>query len=326
MKILFIPTINPGPQGDLLEMTILRGLREVMGQDCVDYPRKKIMYHDFSQSPRERLHGRGFSLLYTPIPDLEPGVRESIFQSSFDAVIYGDGHIYGERVRIPEIDRLANGNSWIIDGHDLYGGAPIKVMHEGEEVIGCQFNKSFKRELLTLPDEERKIYPTGFGVPLERILDIDLGAKSQLYQKTAPDYAAFRQISDLGGGFSHHKFTEESEYYEDLSKSWFGLTCKKGGWDTLRHYEIIAAGTVLLFRDLDKKPKYCSPQGIPAPSYSSPEDLKRIVEELLPGGKPGDAYLNLLEEQRKWLLENGTTRARANYIIKVIRDEKNTRH
>ena len=37
----------------------------------------------------------------------------------------------------------------------------------------------------------------------------------------------FKEIKDcgVGGGFQHHIFTEEEDYYEDLSKSWFGLTC-----------------------------------------------------------------------------------------------------
>ena len=63
MRLLFVPTINPDCQNDLLEVSILHGLRSILGKDCVDYPRKKIMYHDFSDSPKDSLHGRGFSLL-----------------------------------------------------------------------------------------------------------------------------------------------------------------------------------------------------------------------------------------------------------------------
>lgn len=324
MRILFVPTINPGPQGDLLEMTILRGLREELGDDCVDYPKKKIMYHDFSESPKNSLHGKGFSLLNTPIPDIDQSLRDNVFQSKYDAVIYGDGHIYGERVRIPKIDALANGNSWVLDGHDLYGGASVKIIHDGEEVIGNQYGKSFKRELLTGIDSENKIYPTGFGIPESRILPIDLSQKDQLHQKTAPDHSVFKQISDLGGGFSHHKFTDENEYYYDLARSWFGLSCKKGGWDTLRHYEIIAAGTLLLFRDYSIKPEYCAPQGLPTISYDSEIELKEIMSSLLISNKPTEEYMLLLEAQRNWLINHGTTKARAQYILKIIKNEKDS--
>jgi hypothetical protein len=326
MRILFIPTINPGPQGDLLEITILRGLREILGDDCVDYPRKKIMYHDFSESPKHLLHGRGFSLLTTPIADIPSHLRNLRSDSKFDAVIYGDGHIYGERVYIPEIDKLADGNTWVIDGHDLYGGAPVKIIHDGEEVIGNQYGRSFKRELLTGIDQDNKIYPTGFGIPESRILPIDLSQKDQLYQKTAPDHSVFRQISDLGGGFAHHKFTDEDEYYRDLSRSWFGLTCKKGGWDALRHYEIIAAGTLLLFRDYNEKPEHCAPAGIPTISYGSEQELNEIMSSFVVDNKPTEEYIRLLEGQRSWLLNHATTKARAQYIINVLQNEKNSNH
>lgn len=52
MKILFVTTRNPNKQGDYLELSILHGLRKVLGENCVDYPKKKIMYHDFSETQK----------------------------------------------------------------------------------------------------------------------------------------------------------------------------------------------------------------------------------------------------------------------------------
>ena len=37
-------------------------------------------------------------------------------------------------------------------------------------------------------------------------------------------------------------------------QSMFALTSKKGGWDCLRHYEILAAGCIPIFEDLDSCP------------------------------------------------------------------------
>lgn len=323
MRILFITTVNPTAQGDLLEVSILRGLREVLGSECIDVPAKKIMYHDFSISPKDQLHGRGFSLLSTPIDNIPDSLRNLNPDTKFDAVLYGDGHIYNEAVRIPNIDKLADGFSWVLDGHDLYGGAPRKIHYEGEDIIGTQFSRSFKRELVEGINGENSVYPTGFGIPESRIFEIDLSIKDQVIQKTAPDHSVFRNINDLGGGFSHHKFTEEDDYYNDLRRSWFGLTCKKGGWDCLRHYEIMAAGTLLLFRDYNKKPEYCSPTNLPTISYSDKDELDSIMSRLVIDGSPTKEYIDLLESQRKWLLENGTTKARANYIIKILENEKN---
>ena len=313
MKILFITTINPSKQGDLLEISLLHGLRELMGDDCVDYPIKKIMYHDFSDTPKETIHGRGFSLLTTSIPEIK---NRDIFNQKFDAVIYGDGHMYGEDPYIEGINELADENSWIIDGHDLYGNAPRKILYDGEEIIGTQFTNCFKRELIE--EDDNTVFPTGFGIPEKRIRPLNLEIKDQLYQKTAPAFSLFENINDIGGGFSHHKFEIEEEYYDDLSRSWFGLTCKKGGWDCLRHYEIIAAGSLLLFRDYDKKPLLCSPQELPCFSYTTKDELYNLMSKLVVDNKPTQEYLDMIDMQRQWLYDNGTTIARAKNIIKII--------
>lgn len=317
MRILFVTTAAPDKQGDLLEVSLLHGLRTVLGDNLVDYPKKKIMYHDFSESPKNELHGRGFSLLTTPIADVSD---RNIFDQKFDVVLYGDGHMYGEPPDREDINKLADDNTWIIDGHDLYGNAPRKIYYNGEEIIGNQFTNSFKRELI---EEEDSVYPTGFGIPEERILPIDFGKKDQMYQRTAPSMATFGGANELGGGFSHHKFDVEEEYYDDLSRSWFGLTCKKGGWDCLRHYEILAAGSLLLFKDYDSKPSLCSPQSLPCFSYSSPQQLYKLMSELVVDNKPTEQYLDMLNKQRKWLYEYGTTTARAKSIIKVLSDNIN---
>ena len=282
MKILFFTTENKLYQGDLLENTILHGLRSCLGENCVDYPKKKVMYHDFSEVHKDNIHGRGFTLLTTPIKDI---LNRNIFEQH-------------------------------LDGHDLYGHAPNKIIFDNEEIIGTQFDNSFKREFTK--SSHKNVYPTGFGIPKERIRNLNIDCKNQLFQKTAPDYSLFKDIKDLGGGFKHHKFSIESEYYEDLSASWFGLTSKKGGWDCLRHYEIIAAGACLLFRDYDKKPPLCSPQNLPCFSYSSKEELDGIINRLVVNGKPTDEYVDMVNQQRKWLLEFATTEARAKYIINII--------
>ena len=313
MKIVFVPTKNPKAQGDLLELSILHGLRSALGSNCIDFPKKKVMYHDFSESPKSELHGRGFSLLTDPISDLTKEQREV---KNIDAILYGCGHMYGEG-RIPELEDRCD-NVWVLDGHDLYGNAPRKILFEGEEVIGTQFEKCFKRELVE--DDLKNEYPTGFGIPIERIMPINLEGKTQLFQKTAPDDSLFKDVRDFGGGFNHHVFTEEQDYYDDLSKSWFGLTCKKGGWDCLRHYEIIAAGSVLLFKDYDLKPPKCSPQDLPCLTYSSPEDLENIINRLIIDGKPTLEYCDLLFRQREWLFSTGTTEARALKILKTINE------
>ena len=124
MKILFITTKSAKYQGDYFELTVLNGLKEILGKNCVDYPRKDIIYHDFSSINKKNLHGQGFSILSKPfIDNVERG---NIFKNDYDFIIYGCGHAYGEEVYIEEIDKLSKNTPWILDGHDLYGNANKK--------------------------------------------------------------------------------------------------------------------------------------------------------------------------------------------------------
>ena len=315
MKILFITTKSQKNQGDYLELSILHGLKVLLGENLIEIPKKNILYGDFSQVGKQELHGRGFTLLNDKFEDtVDRGDLENI-----DFVIYGSGHAYGEDYYLEEYDSLAKYNSWIIDGHDLYGKAEKMRRYRGEYVIDNQFEYSFKRELIF---EKEHVYPTGFGIPESVIKEVNLSKKIKLFQKTAPMHALFKKQSDLGGTRNHHIFANENDYFEDISTSWFGITSKKGGWDTLRHYEIIAAGTLLLFRDYDKKPKLCSPQDLPCFSYSTKKELTSLIDRLVINNKPSIEYKNMLEKQRKWLIENGTTIARAKKILKILAEYK----
>ncbi|NBU72417.1 MAG: PHP domain-containing protein [Bacteroidetes bacterium] len=71
------------------------------------------------------------SLLTEPIQDI---VDRDIFNQKFDVILYGDGHMYGEEPYIDGVNELSNGNTWIIDGHDLYGNAPRKIIYTQQKI------------------------------------------------------------------------------------------------------------------------------------------------------------------------------------------------
>jgi hypothetical protein len=66
---------------------------------------------------------------------------------------------------------------------------------------------------------------------------------------------------------------EESDYYNMYRQSMFALTSKKGGWDCLRHYEILAAGCIPIFENLDACP--------PDTMTSFPKELLREAYSIL---------------------------------------------
>ena len=308
INILFLSLHDKRKQGDYLDITIMNGFRQLENITIIDFPRINILYNDFSEIKKEDLHGRGFSIISCKVNDIDNKMRINIFDKQYDAIIIGDKHIYGEYINDNEIKLLksiCNNNLWFLDGNDLM--LPDERI-EYQNILK-KYKPCFKREIIS---PEIDIYPIGFGIDSRLIMNIELN-KNQLYQKTAPGYALFQSIS-----YNSYIFNDENEYYKDMQNSWFGLTCKKGGWDCMRHYEILAAGSLLLFRDYDKKPYYCSPINMPCFSYSSLEELDYLMSDLVVDNKPTEIYKIMLYNQRKWLLENATTKKRAENVLKII--------
>jgi hypothetical protein len=319
MKIIYITTDDPKSQGDYQENVLLTGLRSILRDDLIDYPRKKTMYGDFSDSPKNEIHGWGFTMFSKPIPDITQEEREKVLPPMFwgifesgqlgvllkepqevDFVIYGVTDAYGVP-DYPEINKLAKYGVVYIDGHD----------HMNITKTPC-FKREWCEEYVNGKDN---VWRTGFGVPEHLIRPLDIERKKQMIQNTVPPYALFSQQILGIDARRLYKYDDEEDYYDDMASSFFGLTCMKGGWDSMRHYEIMAAGAVLLFRDYNQKPAGCSPDGIPALSYSTKTELQSIIDTLVIDGKPTPKYFKIFEQQRKWLLENGTCKARAHKVL-----------
>ena len=85
------------------------------------------------------------------------------------------------------------------------------------------------------------LHPITFSIPEEKIIDT-LPTKTKI-------------VSDLiPGKLSTYIYTNEHDYYNEYRSSLFAITTKKGGWDCMRHYEILANGCVPLFTDIKKCP------------------------------------------------------------------------
>lgn len=283
MKILFITA----PLYDYLADSLLIGFRELYGTDCVDYPRKPMMYGEFPT-----VYGRGFTIWSRPIQDIR---RNEENFTDIDLVIYSN---YRRQKPVDWRVLVRNKNQAprivYVDGND-----------DGEVESGVR--PFFKRELLQ-PCEG--VFPIGFGIPgwLVRPLAPDL--KSQLHQTHIQDPDFTSETA--------YKFTEEKEYYDDLARSFFGITMRKGGWDCMRHYEIMAAGTVVMFKNFDAKPPLCAPHCPHFISYSDKRDFLEKTGRLLTDGKPNTEYVRILQAQRDWLLENATCTARAGQLLLQI--------
>ena len=84
------------------------------------------------------------------------------------------------------------------------------------------------------------IYTLSYSIPLNKFQD---------FKEKQRDWA-FIDPRDR----STYIYTDEQDYYDAYNTSKFAITKKKGGWDCLRHYEIIASGCVPIFLNIEKCP------------------------------------------------------------------------
>lgn len=82
-------------------------------------------------------------------------------------------------------------------------------------------------------------YPIQFSIPECKVVN-RIPAKDRDFGTVIP------------GRFETYIFTEESEYYKDYQRSYYAVTCKKSGWDCMRHYEILANGCIPYFLNLEE--------------------------------------------------------------------------
>jgi len=220
MKVLYL---SGGKGADYQCDVVMHGLRSLLGPDLVDVNKMYFMY-DTSWDYM-------FHSLYKLLPDIEvdrENVEEKIKSHYFDAVVYGSAHRYRDYMDLVLGSYPANKIAFI-DGEDGPELAPA---------VGHGWY--FKRELYA-PNPD--ILPIQFGVPKEKIRAIDLNRKTRLMAHCDPRDRSTYQYYD-----------SEQRYYDQYSDAYFGYTMKKGGWDCMRHHEIIAAGALPYFQDFDDCP------------------------------------------------------------------------
>jgi hypothetical protein len=220
MKILFI---SRGMTHDYLSDMLFHGLRTLLGADVVDVPYLEHM-------DKGTLHG-GYTVwgLLDPIKVDRFDIPQKIHDHYFDAVIYGDVQLCQQFIN----DVMAfyhPKNIAFCDGRD-----DDNTIIEG--LIGR--GQYFKREKSSFPET----IPIQFGIPEEKIRPVPLtDDKTTVMAPLIP------------GDFSTYIYDTEEKYYQMYANSFFAKTWRKGGWDCCRHYEIMAAGCLPYFVNLEDCP------------------------------------------------------------------------
>jgi hypothetical protein len=318
-RILFL---TPGHQ-DYLADGLLHGLRTLLGEEVVDFPKAEALYDSYPTERRGELYGRGFSL-YGLLADIAVD-RDRVFDRArsgeFDLIVFADiWSTFGLFTQLaPDISSTPMA---VLDGADRQEPYPYAGLWWRKRVwwtLPRAHTRAtyFKRELtpatgwfrsfLLLPPPVARRLPSiramreiSFSFPSEKLLT---GPGAPKRRQLASHVVDPEVASRLGVGTSY-AFDREADYYADLQAARFGITVKRAGWDCLRHYELAANGCVPCFRDLELKPPRCAPHRLDESNcvtYRSFEDLMTRLEAI------DDArYASLRQGALAWARESST--------------------
>lgn len=325
--LFFSPTCE-----DYLADGILHGLRCILGEGVVDFPKHEIMYKNCNPESKKQIRGGGFTLygLLDDIPIDRFRIHHKVIEDYFNLIIFSHifDHFGSFLELLPYLDctKVA-----ILDGADT----PLPYPYAGkwwryprwwflprahkrflyfkrewtpETIHNMRFKVVPKRlcKFLPPPDNFRSI---SFSIPEEKIVK-EIPHKAKLFPRHIVDPEVAKNIPESSKSYA---FRSEDEYYADLQASKFGITTKRAGWDCLRHYEIAASGAVLCFRDLHKKPETCAPHGLNETNcitYSNYEDLMQKIS-----GLSEYRYKEIQLATMQWAKRN-TTIERAKQLLK----------
>ena len=293
-KIGWDPSITPVSRTvDYMGDCVYHGLKSVLGKSVQTVYDQFHMYRDIPEGFANNFHGKGFTLCGNLDPALrnvidEPELKENLKNKVYDCVIFS--RIYRSTRHYEEVCEYYKDNEIvIIDGHDLT---------EMQEPY--RKHLYFKRELIEEPGNN--LFPISFSIPKEKLVD-----PNKTFNKRKP------MGHVIPGDISTYIFKSEQDYYEDYFKSYHALTHKKGGWDCMRHLEIMANKCVPVFPGIEECPPYTM--------TDYPKDLLHVINvELQRGALTSWSYESYAEELYDHVAQNQTTEAQALRIIEIIKE------
>ena len=331
MKILFFTSSNEDYLGD----SLLHGMRQLYGRDCVDYPKCEILYKDCPQHILNQVRGKGFTLYTGLLEDIVVdrfNIEDKIKSNYFNLIVISDiQRQFGWFVQFRPW--LNSTNTVIIDGSDTSQPYPARGFWWRKPYYWLLPNAHkdflyFKREwtsdthfhlwMRLLPKKIRTKLPQpknlreiSFSIP-----DCKIVTKLPDKRKDFPTHIVDPELASLiPNSHTTYAFDSEQKYYADLQESRFGITTKRAGWDCLRHYEIAANGTVPCFRNLSNKQKHCAPHGLTEENTIFYNNASDLIERLSKISQDDYKYLQL--GALDWA-RNNTTAQQARKLISKI--------
>lgn len=295
MKILFFgwdSSISPASRTvDYMGDCVYHGLKSVLGKDVHTVQDQFHMYKDLPPEYAGYFHGKGFTLCGNLDPSIKSvytpeEILENIKTKFYDCVIFS--RIYRTTQYYKEVSKYYKDNEIvIIDGHDI-----TELQEDYRKHL------YFKRELIEEPTE--MLHPISFSIPKEKLCGDKEVCKTRDLAKAIP------------GDMSTFTYSSEEEYYKGYQESFFGITHKKGGWDCMRHLEIMANKCLPFFEGIDDCPPHTMAE------YPK-QILSRVADHIKRKTMTKELRTLYTEEMYDHVAKNQTTEAQALRIIKIIK-------
>lgn len=274
-------------QAEYLNDSLFHGFKSLFGADVVDNYRFWHMYRDADRAKLGKLHGRGFTLYglldegATDRSDLDSKIRNRYF----DLVIMP---VHCTVARQTEGDNRAIAKAVNYIG-TYYKPEEIAFMDGLDQQTICQNVRGrvtyFKREL---NDNREEFHPICYSVPQEKLVGP--------LKKT-------KLLADYKPGMPY-QYTSEADYYKGYQEAQFAQSQRRGGWDCLRHYEILACGCIPYF-----------PTVVSCPARTLFRFPKGLCQTLPAwDDKNDDIVEKMMEHTKKFL----TTESIASYVLDTM--------
>ena len=183
---------------------------------------------------------------------------------------------------------------------------PVNAMTSNQNVVAIDSqNGPAARWLMGLSMPVVDVWPLPYAIPACKIVATPTAVKSRVLADVVSGVHTSNETYRFGAG-------EEHLYYARYGESLFATTGPKGGWDCLRHYEIIAAGCMPIFTHLAWCPALTM--------VSYPKTLiTRAAAELLPWRESHrPLYDKYLAELLDYARANLTCDALARYFLSKL--------
>ena len=255
MKIFFCPLMpvqmhDASSVSDYQSDMVFHGLVKTLGKDL--HTSHKMWWHHKKEKesrPEEfkRIWGKGFTMYGLLDEDEYTRVEPNQEDENYDAVVIPIHHTFTQQDTMLDnfvthfINKGYSRNQIIVvDGWDR------EYVNESIAKKCTYYKREMADSLL-----RHKVKPISFAFPLEKIRELNDDNRTLPFAPLIP----VNQSIDPSY-MSTYKYDAEDSYYDMYQQSFFSYTSKKGGWDTLRHYEILANGSIPFFVDIEYCPEY----------------------------------------------------------------------